>query len=175
MYRKFPVILNYLLVVAACSTPADRGVTSSIPTSNAQQNETPSAPSKLPNVKITTLAEIADALGVPSGYLSVAHVACGHHRICRTENGGEWFDRHQCQEELVTFWCEKNECRHDVFGAASENTCIDEVWARSCDDLDRPLQCKEFSDHEFTAHITDWPRGPVPKGPWKSIVDRNPM
>ncbi len=180
MYRYYLVVLSLLVTLVACSTRTDRSLdpypyTDSPPSAHQDKTHPPAYPSerKRPmRVRIVTMGQIADALGVPWGYLDTAHVACAHHQQCRTKNGEEWFDRHQCQEEMATFWCEQNECREDAFGPSTErNTCVDEIWSRSCADLERPLECRELSEHGFVARINDWPQGPVPKGEWKSVVD----
>ena len=147
-----------LCFLYACSAPPDRGF-SSEPVPTHETKPQPPEPGKM-QAEIFTIGDMAKALGVPIEFISIANRAC-HFRAATCKEKLP-VDFTWCEPVLAREWCRINDCsRVQPVEYEVVVTCMREITARGCFDLDRPLDCPFAKDAGLTIIPNIWPAGPV--------------
>ena len=168
------LVFATLIAFCACSSPNERGQSGNpYAKLEADTARTTSAPDKAPRptrpqVKITTVGEMADAMGVHWNYLFLANNACSMNIPCRHQRGQPVLPVDQCEEHLTREWCRGGECKESFMSEpAHDDPCRLDVIRRTCDEMDRPISCPGLRDSGLELRPTDWPKGALPPDRWQ--------
>lgn len=154
-----------LVLLASCGTPhnSDESHHKTVTPDRAPAvNSTPPTPPLPMGVKIVTVGDMADALGIDGGYIMLASVACWHHMQCRRAANQRTVNHAQCEEGLLLTWCPPGECQGSLGVIDKHNECLNTADSVTCDNIDQVIDCPKLREHKLTLRATDWPQGEMP-------------
>lgn len=152
--------LSLLLLVLACSCsgPNEHTHTADEPKSATPATPTLKTMGRL-SARVSTIGDVAEAVGVHPYYIYLGNVTCGMRWIDCKEPLGMAAD--SCSVVLAREWCRVNDCTQGPENVIEDDPCMEDVIARSCDDMDRPMDCPYLNETGKTLVPSVWPDGPV--------------